>query len=79
MVKGRPSGLRAMDLGECCRRLGISRRLGERLLAEGRFPIPELPRLGQAGSKRPRRTWSSSDVDDYLWDAATESVRYNGR
>lgn len=79
MANKQASELRAIDLGECCRRIGISRRTGERLVAEGRFPIPELPRLGQEGSKRPRRTFSSSDVDDYLWDAATESVRHNRR
>lgn len=73
------SELRAVDLAECCRRLGISRRTGERLVAEGRFPIPDLPRLGQGGSKRPRRTFSSHDVDLYLREASTESVRHNRR
>jgi predicted DNA-binding transcriptional regulator AlpA len=56
----------AVDLGECCRRLGISRRTGERLVAEGRFPIPELPRLGTG---RGRRTYSTYDIELYLRDA----------
>lgn len=64
--------LRGVDLAECCRRLGISRRTGERLICEGRFPIPELPPLGQEGSRRPRRTYSTADIDRYLDTAATD-------
>jgi predicted DNA-binding transcriptional regulator AlpA len=67
--------LRAVDLAECCRRLGISRRTGERLIREGRFPIPELPRLGQEGSVLPRRTYSTADIDRYLDTAATSERR----
>ncbi len=62
----------AVDLGECCRRLGISRATGERLLRVGKFPIPELPRLGTA---RGRLTFSTADIDRYLDRAATEDRR----
>lgn len=65
---------RAVDLAECCRRIGISRRTGERLVAEGRFPIPALPALGQEGSRRPRRTYSTYEIELYLREASVESV-----
>jgi predicted DNA-binding transcriptional regulator AlpA len=64
--------LLGVDLAECCRRLGISRRTGERLVAEGRFPIPELPRLGQETSKRPRIRFSTYEIDLYLREASIE-------
>lgn len=64
--------LRAVSLAECCRRLNISLRTGEQLLSEGRFPIPELPRLGKEGSKLPRRTYSTAEIDRYLDTASTE-------
>lgn len=60
--------LRAVGLEECCRRLGISKRLGEKLLADGKFPIPELPRLGTV------RTFSTYDINEYLRLAATRDV-----
>lgn len=65
--------LLGVDLTECCRRLGISRRTGERLVQDGHFPIPELPRLGQQRSKRPRRTYSTYEIDLYLREASIES------
>lgn len=61
--------LRGVDLAECCRRLGISRRSGERLVAEGRFPIPELPRIGK------RRTYSTYEIDLYLREASVRDAR----
>ena len=67
--------LRAVNLAECCRRIGVSLATGERLVAEGRFPIPALPRLGQEGSKRPRRTYSTHDIDRYLREASTDDAR----
>jgi len=66
-------GLRAVDLAECCRRLGISRRTGERLVARGTFPIPALPRLGT--SKRGRRTYSTHEIDLYLREASVREPR----
>jgi len=64
--------LLGVDLAECCRRLGISRRTGERLVHEGKFPIPELPPLGQEQSKRPRRRFSTYEIDLYLREASIE-------
>ena len=64
--------LRAVDLAECCRRLGISYRTGKRLVHDGRFPIPELPRLGQEGSRRPTRRYSTYEIDLYLKEASIE-------
>lgn len=66
--------LRAVDFSECCRRIGISRRTGERLAAEGRFPVPALPRLGQEGSRRPRRTYSTFEIERYLREASSEDA-----
>lgn len=67
---------RGVDLAECCRRLGISRRTGERLVAEGRFPIPALPALGQEGSRRPRRTYSTYEIELYLREASVDDVSW---
>ena len=36
----------AVSLPEACQLLGLSRRTADRLLAQGRFPIPALPSLG---------------------------------
>lgn len=55
----------AVSFRICCQRIGISIRTGERLLAEGRFPIPELPRLTR------RHRFSPADIDRYLDRAAT--------
>jgi predicted DNA-binding transcriptional regulator AlpA len=59
----------AVSFRVCCQLLGLSVRTGERLLAQGRFPIPELPRLTH------RRTFSQADIDRYLDQAATEHRR----
>jgi len=69
------SDSQAVNLTECCRRIGISRRTGERLVAEGRFPIPELPRLGREDSKKPRRTWSTCEIEVYLQKASVRRPR----
>jgi predicted DNA-binding transcriptional regulator AlpA len=52
---------RALLLPEACRRLGLSLRTGEMLVAAGRFPIPELPQLGIR-----RHRYSSVHIDEYL-------------
>ena len=68
----------AVDLAECCRRLGISLRMGERLVAAGKFPIPELPdlpgRLPGAAGRRVHRTFSTYEIDAYLRDASIEDA-----
>lgn len=61
--------MRAVGLKVACELLGISVRTGERLLADGRFPIPELPRVTW------RHRFSSADIDRYLEEAATEPRR----
>lgn len=61
---------RALSLRETCARLGISVRTGEGLLAQGRFPVPALPRIGRSNWK-----FSSIEIDDYLRLASTRSVR----
>jgi hypothetical protein len=66
--------LRAVDLAECCRRIGISYRTGERLIAEGRFPIPSLPGLS-TGLKRPLRRFSTHEIDLYLREASVDDAR----
>lgn len=62
----------AVDLAECCRRIGISRRTGERLRAIGKFPIPEMPRLGVG---RGRVTYSTYEIDLYLRNASVQPRR----
>jgi predicted DNA-binding transcriptional regulator AlpA len=57
---------RAVSLPEACARLGLSIRTGNRLVAEGRFPIPELPQLGVK-----RHRYSSAVIDEYLLTAST--------
>jgi len=52
---------RAVYLPEACQRLGFSVRSGKRLVASGRFPIPELPQLGVR-----RHRFSSVHIDEYL-------------
>jgi predicted DNA-binding transcriptional regulator AlpA len=66
---------RALSLEETCARIGISRRSAERLLSEGRFPIPPLPRVTR------RWRFSSYDVDLYLREASTadSNSRTRGR
>lgn len=64
----------AVDLGECCRRLGISRRAGERLLTEGRFPIPELPNLGLRVHR-----YSTFEIELYLREASVRDDRERAR
>lgn len=69
--------LRAVRLAEACALLGFSVRTGERLLADGRFPVPELPRLlNRRGS--PHR-FSTADLRRYLDSAATDEVETRGR
>ena len=52
----------AVQLAEACRRLGISQRYGEKLIGEGTFPVPELPRL--PGKSRHR--FSAQTIAEYL-------------
>lgn len=65
---------KAVSFRVCCDLVGLSYRSGERLMAEGRFPVPELPRLNPRGHHR----FSTSDIDDYLERAATVDVRRRG-
>jgi hypothetical protein len=60
---------RAIGFTEVCRRLDISPRQGERLISEGRFPIPELPRQGQR-----RHRFSTRLLDEYLRDGSLAAV-----
>lgn len=53
----------AVQLAEACRRLGISQRYGETLIQQGRFPVPELPRLP---GKTSRHRFSAQTIADYL-------------
>jgi hypothetical protein len=64
---------RAVDLRECCARLGISVRTGERRLGYGLFPIPALPRHQRA--RGVKWMFSTADIDRYLHEASTEDVR----
>ena len=63
---------RAVGLAETCARLGFSRRNGERLIAEGRFPIPSVPAI--VGQSKPRHRYSEKLIDEYLRNAPVASV-----
>lgn len=54
---GRPT----LSLAQAAHALGISRRTAERELAEGRFPVPHLPRTG----RQPYR-FTAHALDRYL-------------
>lgn len=61
--------MKAVSFRVCCARIGIAPRTGERLLAEGRFPIPELPRLTRT------HRYSELDIQRYLDRAATSTLK----
>lgn len=67
---GKVSADYAVQLSEACRRLGISQRYGERLIGEGRFPVPELKRL--PGKSRHR--FSARTIEEYLRDSSVSDV-----
>lgn len=52
---------RALYLPDACKRLGIAVRTANRLLQQGRFPIPALPSIGVR-----RLRFSSTVIDEYL-------------
>lgn len=58
---------RAVSFRECCRRLDISERTGKRRLADGTFPIPELPRRAARGHHK----FSTVVIDRYLAEEST--------
>jgi predicted DNA-binding transcriptional regulator AlpA len=62
-------GGRVVGLVECCALLGISRRTANRLLAQGTFPIPEMPRITN------RHRFSTLDIDWYINHASTDDVQ----
>ena len=68
---GRPNHDYAVQLAEACRRLGISQRYGEKLIGEGRFPVPEVKRL--PGMSRHR--FSARVIEEYLRDQSTADVK----
>ena len=59
----------AVRLDIACGRLGISKRTGERLLAQGLFPIPALPRITR--KRGSPHLFSTIDIDRYLAEAST--------
>lgn len=61
----------AVSFKVCCDRIGISYRTGERMIADGTFPIPELPRRAP---KSPHR-YSTTEIESYLTLASTADVR----
>jgi hypothetical protein len=66
----------AVRLQVACDLLGISKRTGERLLAEGRFPVPELPRL--AKKRGSPHLFSTADIDRYLFRGSTADAVVGG-
>lgn len=67
-INSSSEGLKAIGLRECCARIDVSYRTGKRLMAEGRFPVPELPRLGR------RHRFSEVLVNRYLAEASVADV-----
>lgn len=60
----------AVDLGEACRRLGLSKRTGRRLVSIGKFPIPALPRPMPGMHLR----FSTFEIERYLQTASLADV-----
>lgn len=60
---------RAVGLRECARRIDISYRTAQRLVAEGTFPVPELTRVGR------KHRYSERDIERYLDENATADAR----
>lgn len=70
-VDGRGEVLQAVGLPEACRALDISHRHGQRLIAEGKFPVPALPRVSPTAHYK----FSLHDLASYLSEASTADVR----
>lgn len=58
----------AVSLRETCARVGLSYSHGRRLVADGTFPVPELPRL----SATARHRYSTAVIERYLAQASYE-------
>jgi excisionase family DNA binding protein len=69
MTAHRTTLVEVLTLAEVCQRLRISKRTGEKLLADGRFPIPTLPTLGVR-----KHRFSSATLDEYLRTADTADL-----
>ena len=67
-MNGKP---KAIGLPEVCERLGISYSHARHLIAEGRFPVPELKRI----SARAWHRFSEADVERYLASATADAER----
>lgn len=63
--------VKAVGLRVACQRLGIGYRTGQRLIAEGKFPIPYLRRRGTTAHYR----FSTHEIDLYLTASSVEDVR----
>jgi len=64
------SATRAVSLREAAERCGMSYRTARRRVAEGTFPVPELPRRGREWHR-----YSELDIDRYLASAATADAQ----
>lgn len=62
---------RAIGLKEACQLLGYCHRHGQRLIANGTFPVPELPWRGG----RTHHKFSLKDVESYLASALNDAKR----
>jgi predicted DNA-binding transcriptional regulator AlpA len=61
--------MKAVGLREASRRCGFSYSTGRKKVADGTFPIPELPRSGREWHR-----YSEADIDRYLNAAATDEA-----
>ncbi len=62
---------KAVSLRVACDRLGYSYRTGQRLIADGKFPVPYLRRRGPTAHYR----FSEYDIEEYLRENSTADVR----
>lgn len=62
---------KAVSLRVACDRLGLGYRTGQRLIADGKFPIPYLQRHSGTAHYR----FSEYDIESYLQDNSTADVR----
>lgn len=72
-LDGQAQRAEAVGLREACRRLNRSYRTGQRMLAAGTFPIPELPRPPRGPGSR-KHLFSTVDIELFLTGASVADV-----
>lgn len=59
-----------ISLRACCARIGLSYGYGRQLVADGKFPVPEIQRL----SRRSWHRYSTVEIEHYLRTSSLAGV-----